>query len=127
MFIEFIVAVLGLQFAYTHNLNLAYAFLMCTHASCTCLVRTQELCMIGLTSPILRSHASLHACEIKTCHVVPLLYVCSVKFKLSCTVCLTYYIYIPSMYHGSTFFGSKILHVYLCRSILFSFISISTK
>ena len=36
-------------------------------------------------------------------------------------------LYIPSMYHSSTFCGSKIFHVYLCRSILFSFISISTK
>ena len=58
-------AVLSLQFERTCNPNLACAFLTCTHASCTRLVYTQELCMIGLTSSILHAHACLHECEMK--------------------------------------------------------------
>ena len=58
-------AVLGLQFACTHNPNLACTFLTCTHASCTRLVRTQELGTVGLTSPIWHGHAGLHVSEMK--------------------------------------------------------------
>ena len=57
--------VLGLQFACTRNPNLACAFLTCTCASCTRLVRTRELCMVGLMSSIMRAHTGLHACEMK--------------------------------------------------------------
>ena len=42
--------------------------------------------MVGLTSLILRAHAGLHACEMKTCRVMPLLHTCTIKFKLICTV-----------------------------------------
>ena len=58
-------AVLGLQFAYTRNPNLACTFLTCTRASCARLVCTRELCKVGLTSPIFHAHAGLHACEMK--------------------------------------------------------------
>ena len=58
-------AVLGLQFACTCNPSLAHAFVTCTLTSCTGLVRTRELCMVGLTSPILHAHAGLHVCEMK--------------------------------------------------------------
>ena len=62
---RFYSAVLGLQFACTHNPNLACAFLKCTGASCTRLVPTQELCTVGLTSSTLRAHEGLYACEMK--------------------------------------------------------------
>ena len=62
---RFYSAVLGLQFACMCNPNLAYAFLTCTRASCTRLVRTQELCTVGLKSSTLRAHEGLHVCEIK--------------------------------------------------------------
>ena len=80
MFIEFIHAVLGLQFACMCNPNLACAFFKCMRASCTPLVHTQELCMVGLTSPILRAHAGLHTCEMKNvlCHALAARVFCQV-------------------------------------------------
>ena len=57
--------VLGLRFACTRNSNLVCAFLTCTRGSCTCLVRTQEVYTVVLTSSVLRAHAGLHACEMK--------------------------------------------------------------
>ena len=80
MFIEFICAVLGLQFACMHNPNLACAFLTCTHALCTRLVCTQELCTVGLTSPILHAHTGLHACEMKN------LSCCALAARMFCQV-----------------------------------------
>ena len=64
---RFYSAVLGLQFACTHNPNLECAFLTCTRASCTCLVHTRELCTVGLTSSTLRVHEGLprDMCEMK--------------------------------------------------------------
>ena len=38
---------------------------LCTHASCTRLVRTRELCTVGLTSSTLFAYEGLHACEMK--------------------------------------------------------------
>ena len=52
---RFYSVVLGLQFACTRNPNLACAFLTCTRALRTCLVRTQEPCTVGLTSSTLRA------------------------------------------------------------------------
>ena len=52
------------------NPNLVCAFLTCTRASLTRVVHTQELCTVGLTSPVLCAHVGLHACEMKnvSCH-----------------------------------------------------------
>ena len=50
------------------------------------LVHTRELCVVDLLSSILYAHACLHACEMKTCRVKPMLHASTVKFKLSCTV-----------------------------------------
>ena len=76
--------VLGLQFACTCYPNLVHAFLACMCASCTRLVHTLELCMVGLMSPILCAHAGLHVCEMKNvlCHALA----ACVFFKLSCTI-----------------------------------------
>ena len=43
-------------------------------------------CTVGLTSPILRAHAGLHACEMKNLSCRALSACGAVKFKLSCTV-----------------------------------------
>ena len=50
------------------------------------LVHTRELCVVGLLSSVLHAHACLHACEMKMCHVEPMLHTSSVKFKLTCTI-----------------------------------------
>ena len=64
--------VLDLQITCTRNPNLVCVFLTYTLASCTHLVHTQELCTVGLTSPISRAHTGLHACEMKNvlCHAL---------------------------------------------------------
>ena len=56
----------------------------------TCLVRTRGLCKRASISSVSHAHTCIYTSEIKMCRVEYMVHTCSVKVKLSCTVCIKY-------------------------------------